>query len=800
MRVAREHWVPVVSVVFATLALCLADNTSQAATFVVAPNGKNTNPGTAEEPLATLEAARDAARKTSNAPHRIVLRPGEYFLEKPLDLDARDSGLTIEAEQPGKVTLYGGRLVTGWRRDGDKFWCADLPGVKEGKWDFRALVVNGRMPDRARFPETGTLENRGTWNVRLLPAVAGHWERKPTQEELTTMPYDPKDIPATLDIKNAEVRMYHMWDESLLGVTQNDTQRHVLIFSTPAIAPAGAFGIKKYVVFNTREGMTQPGQWYLDRTAGRLVYWPLAGEDMARAKVVAPTMERVVRVAGNSKKPALKIALRGFSIQATTAPLKPASFGAGAFDGALSIERVRESVLEGLEICNVGGLGIQARNLNQSRIADCRVHHTGACGVSINGINTQISRNHIHHLGVYFPSAAAAMLGGEKLHVSRNEIHDVPYSGIVGGGKDHLFEQNLIYRVMRELHDGAAIYGNLANCVLRGNIVRDVVEVGKGFGASAYYLDEGAHDCLIERNVAVGVPMPTHNHITRNITIRNNVFITDKDMTVSFARSIGCTFQGNTLFAPGNVRINHPHGAKVWKDNVIYRNGLGKSGAPQAFTIDDAMPPVPAPQRKNWPAVAVRVDKAPALDGEVTMEEWPGSLQTLDRVPSRDVAGGSPTFVKFSYDDRFLYVAMTVTMFEPAKLSKGTTWAKDDGVEICVAGKTADGKTANFLLRGYVDGSVQSITEAGAPAADAERLGKSVRLVTKVMKGHSGREKGWRGEWAIPFDALGLKPAAGLKVPFNMGAFYSEYGDWHCWEGTLAENWRLDQAGTLVLK
>jgi hypothetical protein len=33
-----------------------------------------------------------------------------------------------------------------------------------------------------------------------------------------------------------------------------------------------------------------------------------------------------------------------------------------------------------------------------------------------------------------------------------------------------------------------------------------------------------------------------------------------------------------------------------------------------------------------------------------------------------------------------------------------------------------------------------------------------------------------------------------------MAAFYSEFGEWHCWEGTLAENWRLDEAGTLALK
>lgn len=188
------------------------------ATFVVAPKGKDTNPGTAEQPLATLEAARDAARKSKGGPHCITVMPGEYFLAKPLELDARDNGLTVEASPGGAVTLYGGQLVTGWRRDGDRLWCADLPGVKEGTWDFRALVVNGRMPDRARFPESGTLLNQGTWNLPLLPAVGGFWERKPTKEELTTMPYDPKDIPATLDVKNAEVRVYHMWDESLVGV------------------------------------------------------------------------------------------------------------------------------------------------------------------------------------------------------------------------------------------------------------------------------------------------------------------------------------------------------------------------------------------------------------------------------------------------------------------------------------------------------------------------------------------------------------------------------------------------------
>jgi hypothetical protein len=775
---------------------------ASAAVFYVAPKGKDTSPGTKEQPLATLEAARDAARKASDSPHRIVVMPGEYFLTKPLELDARDNGLTIEAEQPGKATLYGGKLVTGWRRDGDRFWCADLPGVKEGTWDFRALIINGRMPQRARFPETETFLNQGTWSLPLLSAVAGHWERKPTHEELTTMPYDPKDIPATLDVKNAEVRMYHMWSESLVGVAQNDTQHHALIFSTESVWPVGALGLKRYIIWNTREGMTQPGLWYLDRTAGRVVYWPLPGEDMTTSRVIAPTAQRIISITGSAKKKVEKIALRGLVLQATTAPLKSAGFGGSALDGAINITAARQCNFENLDICNVGAQGLRARDLADCRIVDCHIHHAGACCITINATDTLISRNHIHHAGVYYPSAAASYLFGQHLHIYRNEIHDAPYSGLIsgGGGKGNLIEENLIYRVMREMHDGAAIYGNMKSCVIRGNVVRDVVEFGKGFGASAYYLDEGACDCIVERNVAIGVPMPTHNHITRNIIVRDNVFIVDKDMTISFPKSAGCTFERNTLYVPGKIKLSQPNAIKVWKDNIIYRNGQTEKGDPQAFTIDEAMPPVPTPARKPHSLEAARIDKAPAIDADVALEEWPRKFFSLDRDQSRQAACGAPVMTRFAYDDQCLYVAATVNMFAPAKISESSTWGTDDGVEIAIAGTTPDGKPTTFVLRAYANGKVQSVADAGAPADAAARLGKEIRFAAKTLTARNGKPRGWQGEWAIPLAAIGLKPSPNQKVPFNMAAFYSEFGEWHCWEGTLAENWRLDEAGAILFK
>ena len=128
--------------------------------------------------------------------------------------------------------------------------------------------------------------------------------------------------------------------------------------------------------------------------------------------------------------------------------------------------------------------------------------------------------------------------------------------------------------------------------------------------------------------------------------------------------------------------------------------------------------------------------------------------------------------------------------------SQGDRWKKDDGVEFSISG-VDKGKPATYVVRSYVNGIVHSITDAGASASAAERLGKGVRYVSKIIEKPT---RGWIGEWAIPLDAIGIKPKPDLKVPFNMCAFVNEYDNWHCWEGTQGETWQVDKAGILQFK
>ena len=143
----------------------------------------------------------------------------------------------------------------------------------------------------------------------------------------------------------------------------------------------------------------------------------------------------------------------------------------------------------------------------------------------------------------------------EGFHIYRNEIHDAPYSGIIARRRPPDRGEPDLPRHARDAGRRRDLRP-LAKSVLRGNMVRDIVKMGEGYGVSAYYLDEGAHDCVVERNVSMGVERPTHNHIARNMIIRDNVFIADQDMTLSFQRSADCAFTGNTLFVPGKITIS----------------------------------------------------------------------------------------------------------------------------------------------------------------------------------------------------------------------------------------------------
>ncbi len=291
----------------------------------IAPDGNDRADGSEARPVATLHKAVELARK--DPARKVVVLPGEY-LNTNLTLTPDDSGLTIEGRS--LPLLAGGVILHGWKIQG-KYLVADVPVEVNGP--VRLLQINGAWRSKSRFPAEGRLTHESRFDVPWMSTTGGGWKRKPTDEELTTLVYKQGDVPPDLDVRNAEITVFHMWDESCTGLIAHDPSSRTLRL-TPALGhPPGAFGVRSYVLWNLPQGMTRPGQWYHDRSAGRIVYWPMQGETAATLRALIPTTETIVSIAGTKQRPVERVTLANLRLAVAGVPLKSGGFAASAYDG-----------------------------------------------------------------------------------------------------------------------------------------------------------------------------------------------------------------------------------------------------------------------------------------------------------------------------------------------------------------------------------------------------------------------------------------------------------------------------------
>jgi hypothetical protein len=220
------------------------------------------------------------------------------------------------------------------------------------------LVVNDHLQPRARLPQTGAFTHLSRFDAPWHSTVGGGFREADKPELKMHLTYRQGDLGAWLDVNNAELTIYHQWDDSIVGLTSHDPDTQTLRFSNASGYPPGAFGVTTYVVWNVRAGMHEPGQWYLDRSRGRVVYWPHPGEDLSGLNVIAPTAEWVICIRGNKGEPVTGVTLRGLGISATTAPCVSGGFGAEVFSGAVEAEFIRDNEVSNNEVSDAPYIGI----------------------------------------------------------------------------------------------------------------------------------------------------------------------------------------------------------------------------------------------------------------------------------------------------------------------------------------------------------------------------------------------------------------------------------------------------------
>jgi hypothetical protein len=534
------------------LALALAGSAA-GAEFYVAPDGRDTGPGTKGKPFATLEAARDAIRqrradpKAARERFTVWIRGGTYVREQSLELGMADSGapgapIAYVGYQDERPRVVGGRIVRGFRpvqeaailqrlreEARSQVFVADLPaqGITNfGELRSRGfgrpisaahleLFFDGRPMTLARWPNEGEFEQ-----IAGFPEGSGqgddHGGKIGALEAGFLYAGDrPRRWQPSPDLW---VHGYWAWDwaNSYERVQSLDPDQH-LIRTAP---PHGLYGFRKgqrFYVLNLLEELDRPGEWFLDRSSGRLYFWP--PRPIPQAEVLVSLLEPPLV----SMNDASHIVLRGLV------------FEAGRGQG-ISIRGGASNQVVGCAIRLMGNNGVRIDGGHGHRVAACDIADTGDGGVSMSGGDRQtlapgghvVENCHFQRQGrwskCYVP---AVLVNGVGQRVAHNLIHDHPHCAVLFNGNDHLIEFNEIHHVALETGDVGAIYTG-RDYTYRGNVIRHNFihdTGGVGMGSMGAYMDDCVSGTEIVGNVFYRVQRAAFLGGGRDHQVVNNIFV-----------------------------------------------------------------------------------------------------------------------------------------------------------------------------------------------------------------------------------------------------------------------------------
>ena len=540
-----------------------------------APNAPRT-----DGPFATVERARDAVRdlKLQNGHEltqsvEIYLHGGTYTLDRPLHFAPEDSGtaecpVLYAAYGSEKPLLSGGRAISGWKQatvDGKRLWTVEIPDVREGRWYFRELWMNGQRRTRARSPNTGFFR---------ISAVPDLDIKQPYQNGQQRFQYAPGEIAQWKNPEDVNVVIMSFWISQRRGIASLDEAQHMVnLNSRSAMRLTDGFGmapkLARYYVENAFELLDSPGEWYLNRKTGVLYYMPLPGERMEKAEAVAPVLDQLLAVEGEVKEDrrveyltfrGLTFAYAEWWLPADGMVNRYWGQAAASVPGAIKLNGARHCSFEQCTLAHVSSYGIHfSRGCDHDRVVHSDLFDLGTGGVTIGepdrignlppGMKSpfpddpkeethdiEISDNEIHEGSRVIHHGHGVWVGQSYNNlISHNHIYDFYQIGISVGwtwgyGKslahNNVVEYNHIHQIGQKWSsDLAGIYtlGGQPGTVLRYNLIHDVEcadYVGRGI-----YLDEGSQDMVVENNVIYRTTTGGFglNYGRRN-TIRNNIF------------------------------------------------------------------------------------------------------------------------------------------------------------------------------------------------------------------------------------------------------------------------------------
>lgn len=377
----------------------------QAAEIWVTPKGSDGNPGTAALPKATLQSALRQARELRRTQDASVVGGihirmvgGRYAMVETLLLTPEDAGTPesptfVEAVGGERPILSGGLLVSNWQRlkarvpglqKGFNVWVAEVPLFAGRKLDFRQVWINDV---KAVVASSSSAE-------KMLRISAVDAVNKSIRIPLLGLNRFEKP-------SEMELFIHQMWSSAVLRVAsiQAKGKEATLTFHEPESGiefdhpwPPPVIsdkGNSPFILRRAIEFLDEPGEWYHDRSAGKLYYIPRSGEDMNTAEVIVPALETLVQVEGTLERPVQDVVFKGI-VFAHSTWLRPSRMGDVPLQsGMFIIDAYKlkvpgtpdKAALENLAWVGRQSAAVMLCNVRRTGFVGCSFTHLGASGL-----------------------------------------------------------------------------------------------------------------------------------------------------------------------------------------------------------------------------------------------------------------------------------------------------------------------------------------------------------------------------------------------------------------------------------
>jgi len=539
--------------------------------------------GGTDGPLATLAGARERIRAIKSSDgilspggFWVEVAPGTYPLKDTFTLVAEDGGttdapVTYAAAAKGQAVISGGVPVNAFSPVTDAAVLGSLDeaarthvvqadlgalGVKE----FGSPAGGGVEVYFRGLPMTlSRWPNEGFTSIQDIVVEDGHQIHGIKGSKTGLFTYEGDRPARWVGEKDGWLHGYWFWDWS--DQRQKIAEINVAQSQIRVEEPYHTYGYRPkqwYYAYNMLSEIDMPGEWYVDREAGILYFWP--PEPVQPGDVTVSLLSNLVSITN-----AEHVTLYGLVFEFARDLMLSVRDGAGVRVAACTFR-------------NGGGDAVSLSGEQAHTIRGCSLSRLGGGGISISGGNRETlspaghvaENNHIYDYGrwyrMYRSGISVQGVGNRAVH---NLIHDAPHIGIVFGGNDHLIEFNEIHHVCLESNDAGAIYTG-RNWTMRGNMIRyNYLHEIQGYlekGCVGVYLDDMFSSADIIGNVFYKVTRAAFIGGGRDCSVVNNIFIDCNPALHVDARALNWAHyhadewieEGNTKGTISGIRYKEP--------------------------------------------------------------------------------------------------------------------------------------------------------------------------------------------------------------------------------------------------